>query len=269
MNHQNISSYKKFTPKQMIIDIEEYFKEPSNVSGWKKCENITILPTRHDVLQNVDMLDDKVIKNFTLNENYDNELSIFINKMICNELYIDSFLYSENIKCCCNKIFSNSEEYNDHKKVCNYIPNKNFNNLHLCRCKKTFDTFEDLKDHQSTCVFSGTVVIQPFVFFIKNDDESSDSDIEIKQIKIKVRKNIPKKIRQLVWNNYFGEEFGVGKCYCCKHTKINQMEFSCGHIISVANGGQTTPENLAPICQLCNNSMGTQNMHEFMETYKL
>jgi hypothetical protein len=88
-----------------------------------------------------------------------------------------------------------------------------------------------------------------------------------KKSKPNKRKSIPKKIKQLVWNKYIGERHGIGLCFCCKSTEISQMSFHCGHIVSDYHGGSVTIENLAPICALCNLSMGKTNMYEFMETY--
>ena len=81
------------------------------------------------------------------------------------------------------------------------------------------------------------------------------------------RKTIPKKIKQMVWNRYIGEEKGVGLCQCCLTTQIDKMFFHCGHIISVKNGGSTYVNNLRPICALCNHSMGSQNMDDFQRQY--
>ncbi len=83
------------------------------------------------------------------------------------------------------------------------------------------------------------------------------------------KKSIPKKIKQLVWNNYIGEANGTGLCNCCNKTTISQMSFHCGHIISEFNGGGITINNLKPICQLCNGSMGTKNMDEFIREHGL
>lgn len=91
---------------------------------------------------------------------------------------------------------------------------------------------------------------------------------EIKQNK-KKKKTIPKKIKQLVWNKYIGADIGTGLCLCCKYTKISQMDFQCGHDISEKNGGKIIVSNLRPICSLCNSSMGTTNMFEFMEEHGL
>ena len=58
-------------------------------------------------------------------------------------------------------------------------------------------------------------------------------------------------------------------CQCCNITTIAQMNFHCGHIISEFNGGKITIDNLIPLCQLCNSSMGKTNLNEFMEAHGL
>jgi 5-methylcytosine-specific restriction endonuclease McrA len=83
------------------------------------------------------------------------------------------------------------------------------------------------------------------------------------------KKAIPKKIKILVWNKYIGEDEGSSKCLCCKVTKITQMNFVCGHILSESHGGEITIDNLRPICSECNSSMGTTNMNDFIKKHKL
>ncbi len=56
-------------------------------------------------------------------------------------------------------------------------------------------------------------------------------------------------------------------CYCCSVEPITKGNFECGHIISEKEGGEVKLENLRPICGLCNKSMGTKNMLEFMKQY--
>jgi hypothetical protein len=51
--------------------------------------------------------------------------------------------------------------------------------------------------------------------------------------------------------------------------KISQMNFHCGHIVSEINNGTLTPENLKPICQSCNSSIGTKNMDNFIKEHKI
>jgi hypothetical protein len=85
----------------------------------------------------------------------------------------------------------------------------------------------------------------------------------------KPKQSIPKKIKQLVWNKYIGEKNGIGKCLCCQITEISQMSFQCGHIISEKNGGDIKISNLVPICPLCNTSMGSTNMREWIVNHGL
>ena len=85
----------------------------------------------------------------------------------------------------------------------------------------------------------------------------------------KRKKNIPLTVKKLVWNKYIGEDIGKSKCYCCKLTEITQMSFHCGHVISEKDGGEIMVDNLRPICQSCNSSMGARNMNEFIDEFKL
>ena len=80
------------------------------------------------------------------------------------------------------------------------------------------------------------------------------------------RKSIPKPIRIQVWNEYIGEENGIGHCNVCSD-EIKITNFDCGHIISAKDGGENIVKNLAPICRTCNLSMGTDNLNEFKEKY--
>ena len=65
---------------------------------------------------------------------------------------------------------------------------------------------------------------------------------------------------------YIGREKGVGNCFCC-NSEIDSKHFECGHVIPISKGGPDTIENLRPICSLCNRSMGSKNMGEFMKKY--
>jgi hypothetical protein len=77
------------------------------------------------------------------------------------------------------------------------------------------------------------------------------------------KKAIPKSLKIAVWNKYIGEDIGKAKCLCCNLTDITQLKFHTGHIIAEANGGESNIDNLRPICETCNKSMGTKNMEEF------
>jgi hypothetical protein len=77
------------------------------------------------------------------------------------------------------------------------------------------------------------------------------------------KKTIPKSLKIAVWNKYIGEDIGKAKCLCCNLTDITQLKFHTGHIIAEVNGGDINIDNLRPICETCNKSMGTKNMDEF------
>lgn len=83
-----------------------------------------------------------------------------------------------------------------------------------------------------------------------------------------MRKKIPKILRLNIWNFYEGKKNKVGNCLCC-NSDISYENFHCGHIKSDKNGGELTIENLRPVCQNCNLSMGTTHMLDFMSENKL
>ncbi len=78
------------------------------------------------------------------------------------------------------------------------------------------------------------------------------------------KKAIPKSIKEKVWYTYMGKQTTEGLCPCCLSESIKIMHFHAGHVISEANGGPATVENLRPICGRCNLQMGAMNMNEYM-----
>ena len=70
-----------------------------------------------------------------------------------------------------------------------------------------------------------------------------------------------------VWNTYVGMIQNIGICFCCNSELISRGNFECGHVQSRAENGDTTVQNMRPICSLCNKSMGTKNMEDFMNMY--
>ena len=81
------------------------------------------------------------------------------------------------------------------------------------------------------------------------------------------KKTIPKIVKERVWNTYFGSDVAKHVCYCCKMNEITTFNFVCGHVQSEHCGGSPDVDNLRPICSICNGSMGTMNMHDFMNKY--
>lgn len=82
---------------------------------------------------------------------------------------------------------------------------------------------------------------------------------------VRPKKAISHLLKRKVWARHVGEDKGSTKCFCCNMTTITMLTFNCGHIVAEVRGGPTTVENLLPICQHCNSSMGTQDMREFMK----
>src|SRR3989338_6259495 len=83
------------------------------------------------------------------------------------------------------------------------------------------------------------------------------------------KKPIPKALKCAVWEKYVGEDIGKILCMCCEITEITQMKFHCGHIIAEAMGGETNVNNLLPICESCNKSMGTKNLNDFKKLFQV
>ena len=82
------------------------------------------------------------------------------------------------------------------------------------------------------------------------------------------KKNISKALRMAVWSKYIGMSKGEAPCYCCGTHIINAFRFQCGHVEAESNGGETTLDNLRPICDLCNQSMGTKNLETFRKSFQ-
>lgn len=76
---------------------------------------------------------------------------------------------------------------------------------------------------------------------------------------------IPSALRNLIWCTYIGEEQRKGLCLCCNTEQITTYNHECGHIVAQVNGGESSLENLRPICSSCNKSMGTKNMDDFIK----
>jgi 5-methylcytosine-specific restriction endonuclease McrA len=99
----------------------------------------------------------------------------------------------------------------------------------------------------------------------KEVKEDNSSDIEVIPYK---KETIPKCVRNALWINFFGDK-REGKCQCCKRETISIGNFHAGHIVAEINGGSTSLENLTPLCQLCNTSMGRYNVQDFITKYNL
>ena len=96
--------------------------------------------------------------------------------------------------------------------------------------------------------------IKHIIFNNSCDDHDNYHDI----IEKNTTKSIPKSVRDEVYNT---------KCMCCNINEIKSTNFQCGPVVSTAMGGKTIIDNLRPVCQPCNLSMGTMSMTEWCERY--
>ena len=97
--------------------------------------------------------------------------------------------------------------------------------------------------------------------------ENESGEKPIKKKTLRTKKKIPQKIKNDSWDKYIGKHIGESPCLCCKTTTIDSKNFIAGHVISEKNGGQINIDNIRPICNGCNSSMGTENMDIFIEKY--
>lgn len=86
-------------------------------------------------------------------------------------------------------------------------------------------------------------------------------------VKGKKKQKVTHALKVNVWDRYVGDTIGKTKCHCCQNVDITQHNFHCGHVQAEALGGTLHIDNLRPICGVCNNSMGTQNMFEFQREF--
>lgn len=77
------------------------------------------------------------------------------------------------------------------------------------------------------------------------------------------KKKIPECVRNAVWNKYMGD-VKHAPCYTGCGEIISAALMHVGHIQAESCGGETTIQNLRPICSKCNTSMGRKNMREFI-----
>ena len=98
-------------------------------------------------------------------------------------------------------------------------------------------------------------------------NQKSDSASETDNAPYK-KEIIPKCVKNCLWINYF-KDSRVGVCQCCKRETITWGNFHAGHIVAEVHQGKTSLDNLIPLCALCNTSMGTTNVFDFVSKYNL
>jgi len=81
-----------------------------------------------------------------------------------------------------------------------------------------------------------------------------------------IRKNVPKAVKDLLWNIEIGRSSGTGKCFVCPRI-INSTTFKCGYIITPLNGGTVNIQNLKCICYYCHKRQKDQNLRDYMNNF--
>jgi hypothetical protein len=78
----------------------------------------------------------------------------------------------------------------------------------------------------------------------------------------KTKDKISKEMREQIWETYIGDH-AISACPVCHKRYIRMTDFSAGHIVAEACGGETNVRNLMPICGTCNSRMATKNLFEY------
>ena len=87
------------------------------------------------------------------------------------------------------------------------------------------------------------------------------------RIKDKVAK--PKKakigsgLKEAVWDRCVGSDCAKIKCPVCQIRDIRMTDFAAGHVQAERLGGETSIDNLVPICGKCNSCMATENLNDY------
>jgi hypothetical protein len=292
--------------KLLVNNFKNYNKE-LNLIILNKYKELIESKIQYKIIQNRienEIIQNEIIQNRIENEKIKNEIiqnRIIQNEIIQNEIIKNKIIQDKKIKnkCkFCNKILSSNINYKHHikNKICQR------NREYKCKdCGKIFAEKKNLEYHEYKFVCNKKKLNNNKIFkknsdFIQDEivdniiindsiqDEIVDNIIindsiqveKLETLPINIldndtkkfkKKSIPITLKKLVWNNYIGEEIGKAKCLCCKLTDITQLSFNCGHIIPESKGGELKPNNLKPICQSCNSSMGTMNMHDYIHQF--
>ena len=165
-------------------------------------------------------------------------LKIYVNEIMNNINYVDV-----------NEIINHDDDGNENEnKTVNCVVNNELTNNELVSNELTNN---ELVSNELT----------------NNELTNNESKTKTKTTRKYVKKTIPPAMKKKVWNRWIGETVGQAKCMCCKTFDIYVGSFSCGHIIAEYHGGTISVENLRPICNSCNSSMGTKNMNDYIAEF--
>lgn len=81
-------------------------------------------------------------------------------------------------------------------------------------------------------------------------------------IQVAGRPFIPFALREQVWKKHNKNLSDHGECFTCGR-EIAYTDMECGHIKAHVLGGDTSFENLMPVCRPCNRDMGIMDLFEY------
>lgn len=70
-------------------------------------------------------------------------------------------------------------------------------------------------------------------------------------------------LKEAVWDRCVGSDCAKIKCPVCQIRDIRMTDFAAGHVHAERLGGETSIDNLVPICGKCNSCMATENLNDY------
>lgn len=157
-------------------------------------------------------------------------------------------------------IVKNNFQHNNHQN-----PPKNNNDIHNGDDAAAIITISPVSKKQRKCISRSDFLRRGLLSSSSSSQQyhhHHHQQQNFKKTGTTKKKYINKKLRNTVWLTYCGENFH-GMCYSCGMTKIDILNFHCGHVQSEYRNGLTVLSNLRPICTSCNLSAGTEDMRDF------
>ena len=121
---------------------------------------------------------------------------------------------------------------------------------------------ENLADFKKRCGFGPLMLtpVPPVPIRVPQPDNNTEP-------LSKRRKELPTQIQRRVWNTHVGINVAVDRCRCCEEGEINNIKFAVGFLQDAHEGGTLKVDNLRPICEACDESIGSMSINEYASTY--
>ena len=93
-------------------------------------------------------------------------------------------------------------------------------------------------------------------------------DIDNPSVNKPKRVKMPEQRTNNIWDKYYGKDAIRVKCYVCDTYELERLKRSTwvmAHIIAFIDDGESTEDNMIPICVACNTDMRDENLYEFQK----